>query len=165
MHKSLTELLSKDGNLLSVAEDVLTGLEIKDRDKPPSDSQKKLIIRTLALIDSGRLAPDAMKQAKAESYPQTAPSAIAVSDKGAMAQVAQEVANRVDPELMQVAQAGLRKLRQEEMLGGMRRALTVYPAAIGSHVDQAMLASIQDKSFVDETCGLIRDMLSKEFGL
>jgi hypothetical protein len=152
MHKSLTELLSKDGQLRPDADDILKGLQI-DPAKAPIERQKTSIAKVLPLIDSGIEKGEAIKQA---------------SDGGAIAVKAfPELvqANNVDPAILNVAIAGLQQRTQQNLLETIANALDTVPGAIAGRVQQSLCASPQEKSFVEDTNAKIKAMLSQRYGV
>lgn len=166
MHKSYTDILSKDGSVRPIADEVLSGLGIKDKDKPLSESNKKLITRVLNFVDSGMGIPESVKQAKEEVYPQAA-NAIAVLDgqeKGNLAQVVQDTAQAIDPDTMNLAKSTFQQRAQEEIIGSVVETLTVYPPAIGDNVQREMLGALREPSFVSETNDKIKEACAKALG-
>lgn len=163
MHKSYTDIFSKDGSIRPIVDEVLNGLGVKDKEKALSESNKKSITRVLNLIDSGMGVPEAIKQAKEELYPQSA-NAIAVVDKlenGTLAQAVQDTAQAIDPDTMNLAKSTFQQRAQEEIVGSVVETLTVYPPAIGDNVQREMLGALREPSFVSETNDKIKDACAK----
>lgn len=161
MHKSISDLFNKDGSQRPGTDEILNGLNVKDREKPLTESNKKLVNRVLNLIDSGTPTPDAIKQAKEEVYPQSA-SAIAVveAEPGSLAQVTHDAARSIDPETMNLAKATFQQESQREMIGAVVESITVYPPAIGDSVRGEMLESLKDPAFVAETNAKIKEAIA-----
>jgi hypothetical protein len=166
MHKSYVDIFSKDNSVRPIADEVLNGLGIKDRDKSLSESNKKLITRVLNLVDSGMGVPESVRQAKEEGYPQVA-TAIAVVDgqeKGNLAQVVQDTAQAIDPDTMNLAKSTFQQRAQEEIIGSVVETLTVYPPAIGDNVQKQMLGALREPGFVSETNHKIKEACAKALG-
>jgi len=167
MHKSYIDIFSKDNSVRPIADEVLNGLGIKDRDKSLSESSKKLITRVLNLVDSGMGVSESVKQAKEEGYPQVANTAIAVIDgqeKSNLAQVVQDTAQAIDPDTMNLAKSTFQQRAQEEIIGSVVETLTVYPPAIGDNVQKQMLGALREPSFVSETNDKIKEACAKALG-
>jgi hypothetical protein len=164
MHKSYVDIFSKDNSVRPIADEVLNGLGVKDRDKSLSESNKKLITRVLNLVDSGMGVPESVRQAKEEGYPQVATAIAVVDQKGTLAQAIQDVDEVLDPDTKNLANSTFQQRTQEEIVGAVVETLTVYPPEIGNNVQRGMLGSLRDPSFVSETNNKIKDACAKVLG-
>lgn len=161
MHKSITELLTKDGKIRPISEEVLAGLNINDREKPLTESNKKAIAKVLSLVDSGTAVKDAINQAKAESYPQPA-SAITVTDsKGGLTHIAQEVAESVDTQTLDAAIKPFQHNVQAAMVGAVVDTMTNGPGVVSNYVQGQMYESLKDPDFVKETNRLLQEAITE----
>jgi hypothetical protein len=153
MHRSLTELFTKDGQLRTDADEVLKGLQI-DSAKAPSDRQKASISKVLTLIDSGVDKAEAIKQVMeggaiaVKSFPELVKSN-----------------DNVDPAILDVAIAGLQQRTQQNLLETIANTMDTLPGAISGSVQQTLCASLQDKAFVDDTNAKIKAMLKDRYGV
>lgn len=155
MNKSLKEILTKDNQLRPDAPEILKSLGI-DQEKQPSDRQRNSILKAIALLDSGVDKSEAYAQANQEQFPAlvvSSPSEIALPENG------------VDQAILDVAIAGLQARTQQGLLDTISRTLDTMPPAIANSAQRSLCASLQDKTFVDDTNAKIKAMLSERFGL
>ncbi|MGL6337714.1 MAG: hypothetical protein ACRC80_01080 [Waterburya sp.] len=155
MHKSIKDLLTKDNQLRNDSGDILKGLGIPD-DKSLTERQKTTLLKTIALLDSGIQMSDACRQAQEAQMPVlvvASPSEIVLP------------ANNVDPAILDLAVAELKKREQEACVETIVNVIEHVPNATARHIEEYLLASRSDPKYVEDTTNKIKAKLAERFGI